>query len=133
MTSETAHMEIDQTPPIPPTLKTTISKQPYYYFAITLATSTPAAPIDVTQYHGYITLVLTQWLGAIGGGIPVDILDYSYPRATIRVPHVNHKQVWQAMTVNPFSLLSDNTQAYFQVVRNSAFAMGVVTSSRKSL
>ncbi|KAJ2226386.1 hypothetical protein GGH97_006634, partial [Coemansia sp. RSA 475] len=77
MTSETAHMEIDQTPPIPPTLKTTISKQPYYYFAITLATSTPAAPIDVTQYHGYITLVLTQWLGAIGGGIPVDILDYS--------------------------------------------------------
>ncbi|KAJ2147552.1 hypothetical protein IW136_000020 [Coemansia sp. RSA 678] len=126
-------MEIDQTPPIPPTLKTTISKQPYYYFAITLATSTPATPIDVTQYHGYIALVLTQWLGAIGGGIPVDILDYSYPRATIRVPYVNHKQVWQAMTVNPFSLLSDNTQAYFQVVRNSAFAMGVVTSSRKSL
>ncbi|KAJ2338566.1 hypothetical protein IWW50_007032 [Coemansia erecta] len=134
MSPESAQMEIDQPPAHKPaTFKTTISKQPFYYFAITLITSSPAAPIDAHQYHGYIMMILNQWLGAIGGGIPVDLLDYDCPRATIRVPFDKHKSVWQAMSVNQFKLLSGETTAYFQVLRGSAFSMGVVASSRKPI
>ncbi|KAJ1728927.1 hypothetical protein LPJ61_003777 [Coemansia biformis] len=112
--------------------RTTISKQPFYYFAITLVTGS-SVPISASQYREYLLMVLNQWLGAIGGGMPVELMDYDYPRATIRVPYDSHKAAWQAMTVNPFKLLDGaGASAHFQVVRGSAFSMGVATSSRSS-
>ncbi|KAJ2697034.1 hypothetical protein H4R19_005690 [Coemansia spiralis] len=110
------------------TFRTTISKQPFYYFAICLVTGS-SMPITAAQYREYLLMVLNQWLGAIGGGIAVELMDYDYPRAVVRVPYNNHKAVWQAMTVNPFKLL-DGAAAHFQVVRGSAFAMGAAAGSR---
>ncbi|KAJ2382013.1 hypothetical protein GGI23_007459 [Coemansia sp. RSA 2559] len=93
-----------------------------------MVTDTPTS-VDPQQYYGYIMVVLRQWLGAVGAGMSVDILDLKYPKAIIRVPFDKYKSVWQAMTVTPFKQL-DGTNAYFQVLRGSAFAMGVVSSSR---
>ncbi|KAJ2160931.1 hypothetical protein GGF46_001851 [Coemansia sp. RSA 552] len=117
--------------PAAATFKTTISKQKFYYFAVTLvATSTAAAPsIDARQFHDYLAMVLHQWLGTVGGSIPVDLLDYTYPQAVIRVPFDKHQAVWQAMTVGTFKLLSGGS-ARFQVTRGSAFSMGVACGSR---
>ncbi|KAJ2802601.1 Ribonuclease P protein subunit p14 [Coemansia guatemalensis] len=111
------------------TFRTTISKQEFYYFSICLVTSDTTA-IDPPQYLSYLEMVISRLHGAIGGGIPVDLINYEYPRAMIRVPFSKHKAVWQAMTIVPFRLLSD-VDAHFQVLRGSAFAMGVSASSRK--
>ncbi|KAJ1800760.1 hypothetical protein LPJ59_000842 [Coemansia sp. RSA 2399] len=110
------------------TFRTTISRQPFYYFAVSMVTDTPAS-VEPQQYYGYIMVVLRQWLGAVGAGMSVDILDLKYPKAIIRVPFDKYKSVWQAMTVTPFKQL-DGTNAHFQVLHGSAFAMGVVSSSR---
>ncbi|KAI9503690.1 hypothetical protein GGI25_002722 [Coemansia spiralis] len=111
------------------TMRMTITKQPFYYFAITMVADTPNS-INPQQYHDYIMLVINQWLGAIGGGMSVDILDFNYPDAIIRVPYEKYKSVWQAMTVTPFKRL-EGAKARFQVLRSSAFAMGVAASSRE--
>ncbi|KAJ2769194.1 hypothetical protein IWQ57_003208 [Coemansia nantahalensis] len=130
MVPQTAAMEIDQPPAAQAagSFRTTISKQPFYYFAVSLVTGS-ATPIAAAQFREYLLMVLNQWLGAIGGGVAVEVMDYDYPRAVIRVPYDNYKAAWQAMTVNPFKLL-DGAAAHFQVVRGSAFAMGVVAGSR---
>ncbi|KAJ2300947.1 hypothetical protein IWW55_003847 [Coemansia sp. RSA 2706] len=139
-----ADMEVDRAPatdintsptgpspnPTTPTFKTTVSHQPFYYFAITLAASAPAPAIDAAQYHAYIALVLRQWLGAVGGAVPVDVLHYAYPQATVRVPFDRRQAVWQAVTVTPFRLLGSDATASFRVLRASAFAMGVAAGSR---
>ncbi|KAJ1897395.1 hypothetical protein LPJ66_003391 [Kickxella alabastrina] len=121
------------TAPAEATFKTTISKQPFYYFAVELITSSsgPASEIDIDaqKFHSYMTAVLAQWLGAVGSGMSLDILSYTAPRAIVRVPYCKYKGVWQAMTVNSFKLMNGAT-ARFSVVRGSAFYMGVVASSR---
>ncbi|KAJ2552751.1 hypothetical protein EV175_003194 [Coemansia sp. RSA 1933] len=114
--------------PATQTSRTTISKQPFYYFAISMVTDSPTT-VESQQYYDYIMVVLRQWLGAIGAGMSVDIVDLDYPKAIIRVPFDKYKSVWQAMTVTPFKQL-DGTNAHFQVLHGSAFAMGVVSSSR---
>ncbi|KAJ2233332.1 hypothetical protein GGF40_002128 [Coemansia sp. RSA 1286] len=112
------------------TFKATIAKQPFYYFAVELVVNgTSDQTIDAYQFHSYFTAVLKEWLGIIGSGMSVDILDYQYPVAIIRVPFDKYKGVWQAMTVNTITLLNGSV-ARFKVVRGSAFYMGVVTSSR---
>ncbi|PIA15151.1 hypothetical protein COEREDRAFT_82141 [Coemansia reversa NRRL 1564] len=126
-------MEIDQhnsSAESAATFRTTISKQEFYYFSICLVTS-DTTEIDPQQYHSYLEMILNRLHGAIGGGIPVDILNYEYPRATIRVPYNKYKAVWQAITIVPFRLLS-GVDAHFQVLHGSAFAMGVSASSRKA-
>ncbi|KAJ2746597.1 hypothetical protein H4S06_005217 [Coemansia sp. BCRC 34490] len=110
------------------TFRTTISKQQFYYFAISMVTDVETS-VEPQQYYDYIMVVLRQWLGVVGAGMSVDILDLKYPRAIIRVPFDRYKAAWQAMTVTPFKQL-DGTSAHFQVLRGSAFAMGVVSSSR---
>ncbi|KAJ2801544.1 hypothetical protein H4S07_004907 [Coemansia furcata] len=113
-----------------PTLKSTISKQPYYYFTIELTTTSTLA-IDPAQYFGYIQLVLRQWLGDVGAGMSVDVLDMRGRAADIRVPFDKYKQVWQAMTLIPFKL-PDGARARLQVLRGSAFAMGLAAGSRQA-
>ncbi|KAJ2783625.1 hypothetical protein H4R18_001604 [Coemansia javaensis] len=121
-------MDTDQ-PHVEAAFKTTISRQEHYYFAVELVASPPAASLDARQFREYLMMVIDQWLGAVGGGIAVDVLDYQCPRATVRVPFGDHKGVWQAMTVCPFKLL-DGAAAHFQVLRGSAFSAGVAAGSR---
>ncbi|KAJ2463942.1 hypothetical protein GGI03_003532, partial [Coemansia sp. RSA 2337] len=119
-------MEVDQplaAPSALPTFKTTISKQPFYYFSIELL-STSTLTLSPVQYFGYIQFVLRQWLGDVGAGMSVDVLDIRAREATIRVPFNKYKQVWQAMTLIPFKL-PDGANARLQVLRGSAFAMGL--------
>ncbi|KAJ1725088.1 hypothetical protein LPJ53_000739 [Coemansia erecta] len=114
-----------------PTFKTTITKQPFYYFAVELATNGAAEhPMDAHQFHSFLTAALVEWLGVVGSGMSVDIMDYAFPRAVVRVPFARHKGVWQALMVNTFRLL-DGTAARFRVVHGSAFYMGVAASSRR--
>ncbi|KAJ2859547.1 hypothetical protein GGH94_006049 [Coemansia aciculifera] len=126
-------MEVDQPLAVPsalPTFKATISKQPFYYFSIELL-STSTLEINPVQYFGYIQFVLRQWLGDVGAGMSVDMLDMKACEATIRVPFDKYKQVWQAMTLIPFKL-PDGTSARLQVLRGSAFAMGLAAGSRQA-
>ncbi|KAJ2097531.1 hypothetical protein GGI09_003781 [Coemansia sp. S100] len=126
-------MEVDQplaAPSALPTLKTTISKQPFYYFSIELL-STSTLTLSPVQYFGYIQFVLRQWLGDVGAGMSVDVLDIRAREATIRVPFNKYKQVWQAMTLIPFKL-PDGANARLQVLRGSAFAMGLTAGSRQA-
>lgn len=113
---------------MPATLKTTISKQPFFYFRVKLVTKSDIV-LEPLQYYSYIRIVLKQWLGVVGSGMTIDILDMTYPEAAIRVPYDNHKQAWQAMTLNSFRL-TDDTLARFQVLQTSAFAMGIIDGSR---
>ncbi|KAJ2899572.1 hypothetical protein IWW38_000922 [Coemansia aciculifera] len=112
-----------------PAFKSTISKQPFYYFTVELQT-TSQAPVDSRQYQGYVQYALKQWVGDIGAGMSVDILDTRGTRVfDIRVPFDQHKQVWQALTLTPFKM-PDGTNARLQVLRGSAFAMGLAAGSR---
>ncbi|KAJ2373785.1 hypothetical protein IW150_003452, partial [Coemansia sp. RSA 2607] len=86
--------------------------------------------MDAHQFHSFLTAVLVEWLGVVGSGMSVDIMDYAFPRAVVRVPFNKHKGVWQAMTVNTFRLLN-GTAARFKVTHGSAFYMGVAASSRR--
>ncbi|KAI8321739.1 hypothetical protein GQ54DRAFT_175232, partial [Martensiomyces pterosporus] len=107
-------MEIDQqtqpattAAPPPQTFKTTISKQPFYYFAVSLVTADQQhQQIDIIQYRNYLSLALNQWLGATGAGISIDVLKFDYPRGVIRVPYGDHRSVWQALTVYGFQMPS---------------------------
>ncbi|KAJ2489147.1 hypothetical protein IWW37_004236 [Coemansia sp. RSA 2050] len=126
-------MEVDQSlteTSVPPTFKATISKQPFYYFAIELL-GTSSMEITPAQYFEYIQFVLKQWLGDVGAGMPVEVLDVRACEANIRVPFDKYKQVWQALTLIPFKL-SDGTTARLQVLRGSAFAMGLALGSRQA-
>ncbi|KAJ2682434.1 hypothetical protein IWW39_006001 [Coemansia spiralis] len=126
-------MEVDQPvaeTSILPTFKATISKQPFYYFAIELL-GTSSMEFTPAQYFEYIQFVLKQWLGDVGAGMSVDVLDVRARKADIRVPYDKYKQVWQAMTLIPFKL-PDGTTARLQVLRGSAFAMGLASGSRQA-
>ncbi|KAJ2777332.1 hypothetical protein GGI15_004535 [Coemansia interrupta] len=112
------------------TFKTTITRQPFYYFAVELATNRPSEhTMDATQFHSFLTAALFEWLGVVGSGMSVDIMDYAFPRAVVRVPFAKHRGVWQALTVVTFRLLN-GAMARFKVDRGSAFYMGVAASSR---
>ncbi|KAJ2546546.1 hypothetical protein GGH95_006820, partial [Coemansia sp. RSA 1836] len=74
---------------------------------------------------------LKQWLGDVGAGMSVDILDMRVRVADIRVPLDKYKQVWQAMTLTPFKL-ADGASAHLQVLRGSAFSMGLAAGSREA-
>ncbi|KAJ2627647.1 hypothetical protein GGF44_004673 [Coemansia sp. RSA 1694] len=126
-------MEVDQplaTKNTVPALKSTISKQPFYYFSIELRTTSSLA-LNSRQYLGYIQFALKQWLGDVGAGMSVDILDMRVRVADIRVPFDKYKQVWQAMTLTPFKL-ADGASAHLQVLCGSAFSMGLAAGSREA-
>ncbi|KAJ2744877.1 hypothetical protein GGI20_002606 [Coemansia sp. BCRC 34301] len=113
-----------------PAFKSTLSRQPFYYFSIELQT-TSSFPVDARQYLGYIQFALRQWLGDVGSGMLVDVLDLRARVADIRVPYDKYKQVWQALTLTPFKL-PDSASARLQVLRGSAFSMGLVAGSRQA-
>ncbi|ORX69577.1 hypothetical protein DL89DRAFT_267761 [Linderina pennispora] len=83
----------------------------------------------MVQLRSHLATTLNQWLGASGGGTPIDILKFDGTTAIIRVPFDDHRGVWQALTVATFKMAGTG-EARFQVLRNSAFAMGVAASSR---
>ncbi|KAJ1999775.1 hypothetical protein GGI04_004426 [Coemansia thaxteri] len=114
-----------------PAFKATISKQPFYYFTVELVT-TSTIQLTPLQYLGYIELVLTQWLGVVGAGMSIDVLSLHGREVTIRVPFDRHKAAWQAMTLTPFKL-PDGSSARLQVLRGSAFSMGLAAGSRQAL